>query len=455
MSSVVIAGNTSGTVTLNAPDVAGTTVVNLPANSMNMGNGGGNVSSNTALGASALNANTTGNSNTAIGYQTLLSNTTGTDNVALGAGSLYTNVSGQFNVGVGSDTLKVNTVSNNTAVGTSALRFNTTGTPNNAFGYQALYSNTTGSRNTAIGTYALFSQTTGYQNIAIGQWAGYYVTGQDNIGIGVSALSANTAGGGSYNVAIGTTALFSNTTGESNVAVGYQALQNNTTGYQNVAVGPQALPLSLGNYNVGIGSAAGYLVTTGGTNTFVGYAAGQNTTTGSNNICIGTDAKTQTTGSQYNYAIGVGISGQGDNTFTFGKAANLVYNTFTVNATWTRTSDERLKTDIQNDPLGLDFITKLRPVTYRWKPSNEVPQELTDHYTEENVMDTDSVMNGFIAQEVKSALEAVGNPVFGGWTVHNDGAQAISREMFIMPLVNAVKELAAKVEALEAQLASK
>jgi hypothetical protein len=41
MSSVVIAGNTSGTVTLSAPDVAGTTVISLPATSGTMLASGG------------------------------------------------------------------------------------------------------------------------------------------------------------------------------------------------------------------------------------------------------------------------------------------------------------------------------------------------------------------------------------------------------------------------------
>ena len=57
-----------------------------------------------------------------------------------------------------------------------------------------------------------------------------------------------------------------------------------------------------------------------------------------------------------------------------------------------------------------------------------------------------------ITEEVKAALDEVGNPVFGGWTTEKDGAQAVSREMFIMPLVNAVKELSARVKELEAKV---
>jgi hypothetical protein len=67
-------------------------------------------------------------------------------------------------------------------------------------------------------------------------------------------------------------------------------------------------------------------------------------------------------------------------------------------------------------------------------------------------MDLDAVMNGFIAQEVKQALDECGSPVFGGWGELDDGSQNISREMFIMPLINAVKELKAEVDSLKAQL---
>ena len=130
------------------------------------------------------------------------------------------------------------------------------------------------------------------------------------------------------------------------------------------------------------------------------------------------------------------------------------YNQFTLNASWTRSSDVRLKTDIQDDTIGLAFIEKVKPRTFKWKSSKDVPQELTRHYSEEETMDTESVMNGFIAQEVKEALDAGNYGAQGVWSVEPDGTQAVSREMFITPLINAVKELAAKNQELEARLAA-
>ena len=64
-------------------------------------------------------------------------------------------------------------------------------------------------------------------------------------------------------------------------------------------------------------------------------------------------------------------------------------------------------------------------------------------------MNTDTTMHGLIAQEVKEALDKAGIDTFKGWSQDDDGVQNISREMFIIPLIKAVQELSAKVEALE------
>jgi hypothetical protein len=65
-------------------------------------------------------------------------------------------------------------------------------------------------------------------------------------------------------------------------------------------------------------------------------------------------------------------------------------------------------------------------------------------------------MYGFIAQEVKTALDTHGITDFSGWVEHegNGNQQGISYEMFVMPLVKAVQELSAKNDALEARLSA-
>jgi hypothetical protein len=158
--SAVSGGTVNGAVTVTgAGSIQGLTV----------GRGAGAVSTNTAVGASALAANEAGgNNNTAVGYESLNANTTGDFNTAVGSGALDANT----------------TASNNTAVGYQAGYSQQTGIDTTAIGYRALYT-ATGLRNTAVGKEALYSLTTGTNNTAIGESAGYSLTtGSKNVIIG-------------------------------------------------------------------------------------------------------------------------------------------------------------------------------------------------------------------------------------------------------------------------------
>jgi trimeric autotransporter adhesin len=380
---------------------------------------------------------------------------------------------GTRNVFVGFESGNDNTsAGDNTAVGAYSLDANTTGGSNNAFGVNALGANTTGANNVAVGSHAMGTNTTGVRNVAMGHFALYEnVSGNYNTAIGYEALNISTA---SNNTAVGYHCLVANTTGASNTAVGYQALDANTTGTLNTAVGVAALTTcTTGSSNTAVGYAAmatastgtdnscfgknaGENMTTGIQNTLIGSNAGQGLaalTTGSNNVMIGMNSYA-TAGAVNQIVIGTDICvGQGDNYFTFGKTGNRVYNQYTVDANWARTSDGRLKRNVNDMSLGLSFVNKLRPVSYQWKPSYEVPQELVTQYNEENKMDLGVVMHGFIAQEVKAALDEVGSTyTCGVWSEGSDGTQAVSREMFIMPLVKAVQELSAKCDSLQAEI---
>jgi trimeric autotransporter adhesin len=371
--------------------------------------------------------------------------------VGSGAGAVNT---GTRNVFVGFESGNDNTsAGDNTAVGAYSLDANTTGGSNNAFGVNALGANTTGANNVAVGSHAMGTNTTGVRNVAMGHFALYEnVSGNYNTAIGYEALNISTA---SNNTAVGYHCLVANTTGASNTAVGYQALDANTTGTLNTAVGVAALTTcTTGSSNTAVGYAAmatastgtdnscfgknaGENMTTGIQNTLIGSNAGQGLaalTTGSNNVMIGMNSYA-TAGAVNQIVIGTDICvGQGDNYFTFGKTGNRVYNQYTVDANWARTSDGRLKRNVNDMSLGLSFVNKLRPVSYQWKPSYEVPQELVTQYNEENKMDLGVVMHGFIAQEVKAALDEVGSTyTCGVWSEGSDGTQAVSREMFIMP----------------------
>src|SRR6266851_1508325 len=122
--------------------------------------GCGSDPSNTFLGDDALLSNTN-TGNTAVGAQALEFNTSGSENTATGAQALWNNTTGGGNTANGTAALYSNTTANgNTATGDSALYSNTDGFSNTATGSEALFSNTTGYTNTAIGANALYSNTT-------------------------------------------------------------------------------------------------------------------------------------------------------------------------------------------------------------------------------------------------------------------------------------------------------
>jgi len=124
-------------------------------NTLTVGLGSGDISSNTVLGYQGLYSNTSGFANTALGFQSLQSNTTGALNTALGHSSLLKNTTGVANTALGIGALGINTVvSANTAVGAAALT-----------GFNGI-SNSDG--NTAVGAQAFWSKSSGQYNVAIG-----------------------------------------------------------------------------------------------------------------------------------------------------------------------------------------------------------------------------------------------------------------------------------------------
>jgi hypothetical protein len=129
-------------------------------------------------------------------------------------------------------------------------------------------------------------------------YAPFDLTKEVGVAVGLGAGSIAT------NIAVGDTALDSNTTGSNNVAVGYNALTSNTDGFQNVAVGSQALDANTsGDYNVAVGYDSLSAATTANYNTGVGYRSLSALTTGQRNVAIGSDALLSNNSSD-NVAIG-------------------------------------------------------------------------------------------------------------------------------------------------------
>ena len=141
---------------------------------------------NTALGNSVLAALTSGVTNTGTGSSSLAATTTGSSNSGYGANALLTNTTGFQNTAVGKDSMKLNTSGfQNTAFGNSALLNNTVGNFNAAFGFGSLTSNTTGLNNLGFGSSSLGNVTTGSNNVALGFQSGTgIITNNGNVVIG-------------------------------------------------------------------------------------------------------------------------------------------------------------------------------------------------------------------------------------------------------------------------------
>jgi hypothetical protein len=359
---------------------------------MTVGRGGGEVSTNTAVGASALNANTSGSINTAFGFEALKANTTGAENVA---------------------------------VGYRALDVNTTGTNNIAMGRNALGANISGSSNVAVGDSALVSNTTANANCAFGS----------------DALGSNSTG--ASNVAVGRSALESNTTASNMVAVGYQALYSKNSGTTdgNVAVGYQAgYSSTSSNTNVFIGVQAGYYNTTGNSNVMIGSNAGAlsvNATTGDANIYIGGGVRGSAAGNANEIVIGYLTTGKGSNTGFINPVGGGVYQG-NNSGSWSTTSDQRLKKNIVDNTDGLDKITAVRVRNFEYRLPEEVT-ELDEHCAVSNT----GVQLGVIAQELQAVLPDCVK-------TESTGVLSVDPDNLTWYMVNAIKELKAEFDAYKA-----
>ena len=73
----------------------------ITVNSMTVGRGGGDVSTNVAIGNECLGTNTTGSGNVGVGFRALRVNTTGIRNVGVGQNAIGTNTDGSYKTAIG------------------------------------------------------------------------------------------------------------------------------------------------------------------------------------------------------------------------------------------------------------------------------------------------------------------------------------------------------------------
>jgi hypothetical protein len=250
---------------------------------------------------------------------------------------------------------------------------------------------------------------------------------------GICGFAAGT--GGNFSAGGGSLAAVS--TGLQNTALGNQAATSLTSGCGNTALGAGALALeTAGGCNVAVGACALYNSNGGALNVAVGGQAGQNITTGDNNVILGSASGGNVT-TQNNQVV-IGANGNSctiacaNGGVTFAGGAGAVTWVGIGNTLWQNTSDARLKEDVADLALGLDFISQVQPRTFTWKRDG-------------------SKAAGFIAQEAAAVVESH-DAEYLGFVDDNNEYMGVSAAALIPVLVNAVKELKAEVEALKAKL---
>jgi len=321
----------------------------------------------------------------------------------------------------------------NVGIGYAAMNGTSPAGLNNvAIGHDAGKAITSGANNVAIGLEALSLNTTGTDSIAIGNLAARSSTSSGIVAIGYWALKENT--NGARNTAIGYASAYSNTSGTENVALGAYSLRSNVNGNRNIAVGYYALSFATSNDNTAVGWLAGYSTSLGVQNTSLGSNAGRGNTTGSNNTCLGYYATPP--------------SATTSNSFTLGN--NSVTNLRCNDTTISSLSDARDKSNIEDIPVGLDYIKALRPVMFDWNRRPIINEDGDEIINEVFIGRKDF---GFIAQELDVVQETFGYEEYTR-LVHKDNPDMLEADpMKTYPiLIKAVQELAAQVAELQSRV---
>jgi translation initiation factor IF-1 len=268
------------------------------------------------------------------------------------------------------------------------------------------------------------------------------------------------------NIAIGDDALLINVTGKENIAIGDEALKSASAEDKNIGIGPKALSeLYDGKENVAIGGHALHNLEEGERNIAIGHHSLHKTVTTKQSVGIGYHAG-QNIDDDYNTAVGSEAynTGSYSNSSAFGYATSISANnqirlgnssvsSIGGQVGWTTVSDGRFKTDVTENVSGLEFILKLRPVTYKLDIDaiaafNEIPDSI--RLTEFENLKAMEIQTGFIAQEVQEAAQ-LSNYVFSGIDLpkNNSDYYGLRYSQFVVPLVKATQEQQNQIDELK------
>ncbi len=370
---------------------------------------------------------------------------------------LYNNNSGNVGIGTSSPDAKLDvagriwqsSVGNSVFLGRQAGNSDDLSNNINVFlGYQAGYVNSTGENNIAIGGQSLLSNTSGSKNIAIGSASLWFNSNaQDNISIGHSSCANNI--GGDHNTVMGTWAFKAFQNSNDNTAIGYNAIGD-----------LEPIPWALGSYTGERLTAVGYESLfnnqDGIRNTGVGYKALYENKSGDGNTAIGYNAGPTADNLSNTGAYGNGTVPTASNRIHLG---NTSVSWIGGQVNWSVYSDERFKTNVNENVAGLDFIMNLRPVTYQWNVDKlddyiGTPEDLYNSKSlfEAKAKMESNVYTGFLAQEVEQAANSSGF-TFSGITMpeNETSPYSLSYAEFVVPLVKAVQEQQEMINELKLQ----
>ncbi len=464
---------------------------------------------NTAVGHTALDVEDTGSYSTAVGYEALTAQTGGASatkgNTAVGTMAGKGITGGQYNTAVGWLAADTNDTTGGTYIG-QATGSNGTGDYCTFVGMGAGETgDNTQDGTIGIGFESLKALTSGAGNIAIGFEAGKTIAGGSSNTI-VGHQAADDIGSADNNTTIGFQAMTAANSGDAddNTCVGYQAGDVILAGSDNTCIGSSTDPSAHGGVNqtvigyattgqadnsVTLGNAsvtAVYMAQDSGAKVYAGGLGIGTTTVPHGGVGVGlvsieganadlpTGPNMSFTTATDDFPLMVLQNYQHDDVsivfdayhdgsaWKSSDASNFmiqkITNAFTMqydsgitagsaltwnvgfsmatngNITGTHgdyhvSSDERLKKDIVTIPNALDKVLALRGVNFKWKAG-----------------DDESLMMGMIAQEVEAIIPEV---------VHTqdteEAIKSVEYPFLVGVLVEAVKELSAKVEALEAK----
>ena len=414
----------SGNLTIkNRQSTTDTTLITLSAD------GTATISGDVTIGGTSL---TTTADNVFIGDTStgteMTTHANSVENIAIGTSAMENAEYGRWNVflgfesgqNFGDDCASDAIVYGNVAIGYRSYKCvsssNVLGSYNTAIGFQAMEDATGGSGSTCIGYRAGEGLTAGY-NTLIGYNAGYN-SGSGNITSGTNNICIS-AGDGNSNSAAMTNAA------DDDFAISIGAYCK--AGDEGIAIGKTSLASGLTSIAIGREAEA-----TGEQALAIGYNV---TATEDYAIALGGNFEND---DNLSVEIGYGI-----------KTSNL--DCSAGSASFTATSDERMKKNIVDSDLGLDFINALKPRKFLWVNDHDLPDEIRPKKLPPRREDSTVDVTGFIAQEVKAVIDSQ-NTTFSGWRDRKNSLQSLAYSDFVVPLTKAIQELSAKVDTMQEEI---